>query len=71
VQGTVLGLVIGVFFGWALVTALSDEGIEVFKLPVGSLAVVVVLAAVAGVGAAIRPSRRASNLNVLAAIAAE
>ena len=71
VQGTVLGLVIGVFFGWALVTALSDEGIEVFKLPVGSLAVVMVLAAVAGVGAAIRPSRRASNLNVLAAIAAE
>jgi putative ABC transport system permease protein len=71
VQGTVLGLVIGVFFGWALVTALADEGIDQFDLPVGSLAVVVVLAAVAGVAAAIRPSRRASNLNVLAAIAAE
>ena len=71
VQGTVLGIAIGVFFGWALVTALADEGIDQFKLPVGSLAVVVVLAAVAGVAAAIRPSRRASNLNVLAAIASE
>ena len=26
IQGTLLGLVVGVFFGWALVTALSDEG---------------------------------------------
>ncbi|MGH9263896.1 MAG: ABC transporter permease [Acidimicrobiales bacterium] len=71
VQGTVLGLLIGVVFGWALVTALADEGIDQLNLPVGSLAVVVVLAAVAGVAAAIRPSRRASNLNVLAAIASE
>ena len=27
-QGTVLGLLIGIFFGWALVTALADEGID-------------------------------------------
>ena len=71
VQGTVLGLLIGVFFGWALVTALADEGIDRFKLPVGSLAIVVVLAAIAGVAAAIGPSRRAANLNVLGAIASE
>ncbi|HEX2047838.1 MAG TPA: FtsX-like permease family protein [Acidimicrobiales bacterium] len=71
VQGTVLGLLIGVFFGWALVTALTDEGIDQFDLPVGSLAVVVVLAAIAGVVAAVGPSRRAANLNVLGAIASE
>ncbi|HVM01521.1 MAG TPA: FtsX-like permease family protein [Acidimicrobiales bacterium] len=68
-QGTVLGLVIGVFFGWALVAGLADQGIERFDLPVGSLAVVAVLAALAGVAAAVAPSRRAAKLNVLQAIA--
>jgi putative ABC transport system permease protein len=67
-QGTVLGLLIGLFFGWALVTALSDEGISVFRIPYASLAVVVVLAAVAGVAAAILPSRRAAKLEVLRAV---
>ena len=70
-QGTALGLVIGVFFGWALVRALHDEGVEQLAIPVPSLSVVVVLAALAGVGAAIAPSRRAAKLNVLHAIASE
>jgi len=70
-QGTVLGLLIGLFFGWALVTALSDEGISVFRIPYASLAVVVVLAAVAGVAAAILPSRRAAKLDVLRAVVTE
>jgi putative ABC transport system permease protein len=68
-QGTVLGLVIGVFFGWALVAGLSDQGIDRFDVPVASLVAVAVLAALAGVAAAIGPSRRASKLNVLQAIA--
>ncbi|HSP36546.1 MAG TPA: FtsX-like permease family protein [Frankiaceae bacterium] len=70
-QGTVLGLIIGVFFGWALVRALKDQGITTFSVPVGTLIVVVVLAAVAGVVAAILPSRRAAKLNVLRAIVSE
>jgi putative ABC transport system permease protein len=70
-QGTVLGLVIGTFFGWALVTALRDQGLTVFELPVTSLVVVVVLAAVAGVVAAVLPARRAARLKVLGAIASE
>jgi putative ABC transport system permease protein len=70
-QGTVLGLVIGTFFGWALVRALRDEGLGVFTVPVTSLVVVVVLAAVAGIVAAIVPARRAARLNVLDAIAAQ
>jgi putative ABC transport system permease protein len=70
-QGTVLGLAIAVFFGWSLVRALADQGVDTFALPVGSLAVVVVLAALAGVLAAVAPSRRASRLNVLAAITSE
>jgi putative ABC transport system permease protein len=70
-QGTALGLVIGLFFGWALVQALGDQGIDQFAVPVTSLAVVVVLAALAGVGAAILPSRRAAKLDVLKAIVTE
>jgi putative ABC transport system permease protein len=71
VQGTLLGLVIGVFFGWALVTAMRDEGLTTFTVPVVSLAVVVILAALAGVVAAILPARRAARLDVLRAVATE
>jgi putative ABC transport system permease protein len=70
-QGTVLGLLIGLFFGWALVSALSDEGITVFRVPYASLAIVVVLAAVAGMAAAVPPSRRAAKLDVLRAVVTE
>jgi putative ABC transport system permease protein len=70
-QGTVLGLLVGVFFGWALVLAMKSQGITVFSLPVGSLVAMVVLAAVAGVVAAILPSRRAAKLNILRAIVSE
>lgn len=70
-QGTLLGLLIGAFFAWALVTALDDEGLGTFNLPVTSLVVVVLLAAVAGVAAAVIPARRAAKLNILGAIASE
>jgi putative ABC transport system permease protein len=70
-QGTALGLGIGVFFGWALVRALSSKGIDQFQIPIGSLAAVVVIAALAGVIAAVPPSRRAARLNVLRAIVSE
>jgi len=71
VQGALLGLVIGVFFGWALVTALAGEGLNTFSVPVTSLVVVVLLAALAGVVAAVLPARRAARLDVLRAIASE
>jgi putative ABC transport system permease protein len=70
-QGTVLGLLIGVFFGWALVTAMNNQGITVFSIPVLSLVIMVVLAGLAGIVAAILPSRRAAKLNVLRAIVSE
>jgi putative ABC transport system permease protein len=71
VQGTLLGLVIGVFFGWALIRALADQGIEVFALPTDQLAVIVLLGALAGMLAAVLPSRRAARLDILRAVAAE
>jgi putative ABC transport system permease protein len=70
-QGTLLGLVIGVFFGWALVTALHDQGVTLFRVPVLSIVVVVLLAALAGALAAVPPSRRAAKLDVLRAVVTE
>jgi putative ABC transport system permease protein len=70
-QGTVLGLLIGVFFGWALVLAMRNQGITEFSVPVLNLVIVVVLAALAGAVAAIWPSRRAAKLNILRAIVTE
>jgi putative ABC transport system permease protein len=69
--GTVGGLGVGTFFGWAMFKALQEEGFRTFKLPFLSLIVITVLAAVFGVVAALWPAHRASRLNVLDAIASE
>ncbi len=69
--GTALGLAIGLFFGWALVRAAREDGISTFRVPIGQLALVTVIAALAGVVAAVRPARRAARLDVLAAIATD
>ena len=70
-QGTVLGLLVGVFVGWALVLAQKNQGLSVFSVPFQTLLIVIALAGLAGVAAAILPSRRAAKLNVLRAIATE
>ncbi len=70
-QGTVLGLLIGVFFGWALVLAMKDQGLPVFSIPIRFLVLTVVAAGLAGVVAAIMPSRRAAKLNILQAVVSE
>jgi len=70
-QGTLLGLVVGIFFGWALVRAQKNQGITVLSLPYLTLVIVIVLAGLAGVAAAILPSRRAARLNILQAIVTE
>jgi putative ABC transport system permease protein len=67
--GTTLGLAIGTFFGWAIVRAMADEGIDTLAVPVGNLVVVTVIAAVAGAMAAVMPARRAAKLDVLKALA--
>ena len=69
--GAILGLAIGIFFGWALVTALEDEGITTFAVPGGQLVIYMLLAVLAGILAAIPPARRAAKLNVLEAISTE
>jgi putative ABC transport system permease protein len=69
--GAVLGLVIGVFFGWAMVTALRDQGIDQLSFAPLSLVLIIVIAGVFGVFAAILPARRAARLDVLRAVTTE
>ncbi|MEO8476604.1 MAG: FtsX-like permease family protein [Actinomycetota bacterium] len=69
--GAVLGIAIGVLFGWALQQALADEGVTALKIPVAQLVFYLVFAGIAGVLAAILPARRAAKLNVLDAISYE
>jgi putative ABC transport system permease protein len=71
VFGALLGTAIGVFFGWAIVRALNDQGIKVFSVPTGQLVFYVILAGIFGVLAAFFPARRAARLDVLRAIASE
>ena len=68
--GALLGVGIGIFFAWALVEALRDQGIR-FSIPFLQLVLLVGLAALAGVLAAIPPARRAAGLDILRAIAYE
>jgi putative ABC transport system permease protein len=72
--GVIGGIGLGVFLGWALVEAAGNTPgsvISVFVLPVARLAIVVVVGAIAGVVAGLRPARRAARLDVLGAIASE
>ena len=66
--GALLGIVIGTLFGWALVTALADEGINVLVVPPLNMIAYVVVASIAGVLAALWPGYRAARMNVLDAI---
>ncbi len=68
--GAVLGLTLGVLFAILVSRPLADEGFTL-SIPIGTLLLFLVLAAIAGVVAAIGPARRASRLDVLEALAYE
>jgi putative ABC transport system permease protein len=71
--GTIGGLGLGVFLGWALVEAAGEAAapVGVFTIPFVSLGVILVVGAVAGVLAGINPARRAARLDVLRAVATD
>jgi putative ABC transport system permease protein len=62
--GAILGMVLGLIFAALLAQPLKEEGF-ILSYPVGWLIVLLVVAAVAGVLAAILPARQASRLDVL------
>ncbi|MFD7133698.1 ABC transporter permease [Streptomyces sp. NPDC059894] len=70
--GGVLGIGLGVFFGWAAGELLGTR-MATYELvmPWGRMALFLVLAAGVGVLAALWPARRAARLNMLAAIKSE
>ncbi|MBU6534942.1 ABC transporter permease [Streptomyces sp. NPDC057245] len=70
--GAVLGIGLGVFFGWAAGELVGAQ-VETYELvlPWGRIAVFLLLAAVVGVLAALWPARRAARLNMLTAIKSE
>jgi putative ABC transport system permease protein len=69
--GAIVGIVIGTALGLALVASLRQQGITDTAVPVTSLLIFLLLAAVLGLVAASWPARRAARLDVLAAIATE
>lgn len=68
--GTVSGMALGVFLAWGLiqVVTVSSDSIETFTAPPAQLAVILVVGAVAGVLAGVRPAHRAAQLDVLDAV---
>ena len=70
VMGAALGCVLGVLLAAVIMQPLRDDGFEV-SIPVGAVLAFMVLAALAGVLAAVLPARRASRLDVLEALAYE
>ena len=68
--GAGLGIAAGLGLAALVTSAFADEGLS-FAVPVGSLVALVVVAAIAGIFAAILPARRASRLDPLTALAYE
>jgi putative ABC transport system permease protein len=69
--GAILGIGVGVLLGWATVASLADQGLGDLALPGGQLVAWIVLAALAGIIAAVGPARKAGRMRILDAIAYE
>ena len=68
--GTLMGVVIGLLFGRAIVASLHNEGI-VFSVPAAQIVIYIILAGLAGLFAGTFPARRAAKLDILRAIATD
>jgi len=68
--GATLGVALGVLFAVLVTIPLESEGFAI-SVPIGSLLLLLVVAAIFGVLAAIWPARRAAKLDVLEALAYE
>lgn len=66
--GAVLGVAMGIGLGWLTVQALPDSFAGTISVPAVQILFLVIVAAAAGLIAALLPARRAGSMNVLAAI---
>ena len=71
VIGCVLGLLVGLLWGWSVTNALRGQFVDAFSIPSGQLALFLVASVIAGLVAALLPAWHASRLDVLEAIAHE
>ena len=69
--GAIIGIIVGTALGAAFAASLKQQGITDIVIPVVSLVVFLILAALLGLGAASWPARRAAKLDVLTAIATD
>jgi putative ABC transport system permease protein len=70
--GAIIGIVVGTGLGTALASSLrKSQEITIVSIPIPSLVLFVLIAALLGLGAASWPARRAAKLDVLEAIAAD
>jgi putative ABC transport system permease protein len=69
--GTLLGAVLGLFFGWSISVTLRGDGWTQFTAPMVPIVVIVAVGVAGGLLSSIRPSWRAAHLDVLRAIATE
>ncbi len=69
--GALIGIVVGTFLGVILTIAVPDDVISELAFNPGIIVAILVGAVVAGLVAALYPSYKASNMNVLEAIATE
>jgi len=65
--GGIIGIGVGLLFGYLIAKGLESEGIQ-FSVPVVTIVVVFFLAALAGLVAALAPARRAAKLQPLDAL---
>ncbi|WP_043616123.1 ABC transporter permease [Nonomuraea candida] len=65
--GALVGVVLGVAFGWAAMRAMLDGAR--FSVPLGQIALFVVLSGAAGVLAAVLPARRAARASIVGSLA--
>lgn len=66
--GALVGVVLGGAFGWAAMRAMIDGAS--FDIPVGQIALFVVLSGLAGVLAAVFPARKAARASIVGSLAA-
>ena len=69
--GAVIGVLVGTGLGLALSSALRNNGVTNVAVPLSSLVAFVIVSGILGLIAATWPARRAADLDVLVAIAAE
>jgi len=69
--GTLGGVILGTFLGWAVVKASASTALAAFSAPPTQLLIVLATGAAAGVLAGLRPARRAARLDMMQALAAQ